>query len=378
MCLVLAGAAEAAPPPAPQPAAPVLHVGPTRALQRIAMAAQQAVDGSVIEVDAGDYAGDVAVWDLPRVTIRGVGGPVRLIAAGAHAEGKAIWVIRRGEVTVENIEFIGARVRDRNGAGIRLEGGRLTVRRCRFLDSENGILTGNDPTASLDVEESEFGHLGAGDGRSHGLYVGSIGSFRLSGSHVHHANVGHLVKSRARFSRIEYNRLADGDGGRASYELEFPNGGMAEVVGNVIQQGPGTENRVLVSFGAEGYGWPRNDLVMTHNTLVNGAGWPGRFVRVAAGAGAVSLRNNLWVGLGDLDAGAGADLAGNRAVSIADLVSSATGDFRLTRLAHARLREDPLAPLAPGTTPHAEYVHPSKPSLLQSVPSVAGALQSKP
>lgn len=375
LCLALAGLAAAA---APAPDPPVIRVGASRTLQRIGTAAQQAVEGSVIEVDAGDYVGDVAVWDLARVTVRGVGGPVRLIAAGAHVEGKAIWVVRRGEVTVENIDFIGARVRDRNGAGIRLESGHLTVRRCRFLDSENGILTGNDPTSRLDVEASEFGGLGAGDGRSHGLYVGAIGHFRLSGSHVHHANVGHLVKSRARFNRIEYNQLADGDGGRASYEVEFPNGGVAEVVGNVIQQGPATENRVLVSFGAEGYAWPRNELVMTHNTLVNAAAGPGRFVRVAAGAGAVSLRNNLWVGAGNLDAGADADLAGNQAVGIADLVSPGTGDFRLSRPAHARLRQRPLAPQASGTIPRAEYVHPLKLRTLGALPEVPGALQAGP
>ena len=42
----------------------------------------------------------------------------------------AIWVVRRGRVTVENINLIGARVPDRNGAGIRFEGVHLTVRRC--------------------------------------------------------------------------------------------------------------------------------------------------------------------------------------------------------------------------------------------------------
>jgi hypothetical protein len=291
--------------------ATVIRVGPRRAVQQIGAAARLAVDGSVVEIDAGDYVADVAVWDLARVTVRGVGGPVRLIAAGAHAEGKAIWVVRRGEVTVEDVEFTGARVPDRNGAGIRMEGGHLVVRRCRFFDSENGILTGNDPNAWLEVEASEFGWLGAGDGRSHGLYVGAIGRFRLSGSRVHHANVGHLVKSRARFNRIDDNVLADGEGGRASYELEFPNGGVAEVVGNLIQQSATTENRVMLSFGAEGYTWPRNQLSMADNTLVNLAAAPARFVRVASGAEPTTLRNNRWVGPGELDAGTGAQLVGN-------------------------------------------------------------------
>jgi len=51
-------------------------------------------------------------------------------------------VIRGNDVIVENIEFSGARVPDRNGAGIRPEGRNFTVRNCRFYDCENGILGG--------------------------------------------------------------------------------------------------------------------------------------------------------------------------------------------------------------------------------------------
>ena len=41
---------------------------------------------------------------------------------------------------IENIEFRGVRVADRNGAGIRFETGRLHVLRCAFFDNENGLL----------------------------------------------------------------------------------------------------------------------------------------------------------------------------------------------------------------------------------------------
>ncbi len=301
---------------AQRPADEVLRVGPGRALKRIADAARQAPDGAVVEIDAGDYVGDVAVWPQARLTIRGVGGPVRLLAAGQQAEGKALRVVRRGALTVEGIEFRDVRVPDRNGAGIRLESGHLVVRRCRFLDSETGILTGNDVASRLEVEDSEFGHLGAGDGQSHGLYVGAIGHFRLSGCHVHHARVGHLVKSRARFNRIEHNRLVDGPGGQASYELEFPNGGLAEVEGNLVEQGEGTHNDVMVSFGAEGYRWPVNRLELRDNTLVNRLRLGGTFVRVAPGASPAVLRGNLLVGGGRGFAGPGADVQGQRRVSL--------------------------------------------------------------
>ena len=353
----------------------VLHVGPRRAITRIGVAAQEAGDGDVIEIDPGDYVADVAIWDRAELTIRGAGNRVRLLAAGAHAEGKAIWVIRRGRITIENIEFIGARVPDNNGAGIRHEGGQLIVRRCGFRNNQNGILTGSDPKSTLEVESSEFGYNGAGDGLSHGIYVGAIASFRLSGSYVHHGNVGHLVKTRARHNRIEYNRLSDEAGGRSSYELEFPNGGVAEVVGNIIQQGAGTRNSVIVSYGAEGYGGRSNSLSFVHNTLVNDEVRGGTFLRVAPGAVAVVLRNNLWVGRGKIDASAQAVASGDRRADWGDLERPAREDYRPGATAQADWQVTPMAPVPSALLPHWQYQHPMSMRPLAGVPRWPGALQ---
>lgn len=350
-------------------------VGPRRAVGSLALAARTAPDGAVIEVDPGDYVGDVTVWLQRALTIRGMGPGVRLIAAGRSAEGKAIWVIRRGKYLVENIEFIGARVADRNGAGIRFEGGELVVRRCRFYDNENGILAGGGDESGLVVEYSEFGYNGAGDGYSHGIYVG-LGSFRLTGSYFHHANVGHLVKSRSRFNRIEYNRLSDESGGRASYELEFPDGGVAEVVGNILQQGSGTLNSVMVSMGAESYRWPVNQLFMSHNTVVNDRRFGGTFVRVAPGAQLVSLRNNLWVGPGRLDVPAEADVQGNHFVGWEAFVQAAREDYRLTDVTRRRFGIMTLAAVPEPLLPAFEYRHPQTLIPLPSAAVVPGAMQS--
>ncbi len=352
-------------------------VGPRRAVTSLAAAAQTAPDGAVIEVDPGDYVGDVAVWLQRALTIRGTGPGVRLIAAGRAAEDKAIWVIRRGRFVVENIEFIGARVADLNGAGIRFEGGDLVVRHCRFYANENGILAGGGAESSLAVEFSEFAYNGAGDGQSHGIYVGP-GTFRLTGSYFHHANVGHLVKSRAHRNRIEYNRLSDESGGRASYELEFPDGGEAEVVGNLVEQGSGTRNSVIVSFGTERYRWPVNRLAMAHNTVVNDKPTGGTFVRVAPGAQAVSLRNNLWVGPGRLMLPADADVAGNAFVDWDSFVQPAREDFRLTAAARQRLGGAPLPPVAAALRPAYEYRHPQAVAPLAAAAALPGALQSGP
>ena len=238
----------------------VLRVGPQREWRSIAAAAQQARAGDTIEVDPGDYIADVAVWNLERLTIRAVGGRARLIAAGASAEGKAIWVIRRGVMVVENFDFIGTRVRDRNGAGIRFESGHLTVINCVFIGNQMGILPNNDPAAELVVENSEFDSGGPDEPRSHNLYVGAIAKLTVQGSYFHHGKGGHLLKTRAAQSHILYNRLTDEAGGTASYELEFPNGGVAVVVGNLIVQGAQSPNAAIISYGVEGYRWPQNRL----------------------------------------------------------------------------------------------------------------------
>lgn len=230
----------------------VIKVGPSQGIRTIATAAALANNGDTIEIEAGDYTGEVAVWKQDRLVIRGIGGRARLLAGGASAEGKAIWVVRGGRITVENIEFSGARVPDRNGAGIRFERGHLIVRNCRFSDNENDILTASG-NLDLEIENSEFGGNGAGDGYSHNLYVGAIRKLTVTGSYFHHARTGHLLKSRAAENFILYNRLTDETGGRASYELEFPSGGLAYVIGNIIQQSSTTENGVMISFGAEGY-----------------------------------------------------------------------------------------------------------------------------
>ena len=251
--------------------------------QSLGEALHRAADGDVIELAAGEHRGQVGVIEHKRLTLRGVGGRPVLHAAGRHAEGKATLVVRNGEVQIENIEFRGSRVPDGNGAGIRFERGRLTVLKCAFFDNQNGILTANAADAELVVRDSEFGQAPQGMQLPHLLYVGRIARFTLSGSRFSGGAQGHLVKSRARTSDVRNNQLVDSPDGQAAYELEFPNGGEVTVVGNVIGQSAGTRNPAIVSYGAEGYGAGPHSLVMSDNTLINGASRGGVFVRVFVG-----------------------------------------------------------------------------------------------
>lgn len=358
-------------------ARPPLRVGPTRAVQRIADAARLAVDGDLVEIDAGDYVADVAVWDRADLTLRAVGGRVRLLAAGAHAEGKAIWVVRRGRVVVEGVDFIGARVPHLNGAGIRFEGGELTVRDCSFIDNQMGLLTANEPSMSLRIERCEFGHAARNERFTHLLYAGAIGELTVVGSYFHHGDNGHLLKSRARRNRIEYSRFTDEPGGRGSYEINLPNGGRAELVGNLIQQGVGSPNAVIVSFGEEGYAAADNELVLAHNTVVNDLeGGAGLFVRAAAGPARVVTRNNLWVGPGQLASAPAVDAQGDWRVGFDGLVRPARQDYRLNPAAIGAGGWRLAGPLPPDWVPRAEYVHPRQLRPLAGLPALPGALQN--
>jgi hypothetical protein len=353
----------------------IIEVGPQRDVKNLAEASRLAKNGDIVEVDAGDYPRDVAIWTQDHLIVRSKNGRARFIAQGAAAESKAIWVIRGGEITVEGFDFIGAKVPDRNGAGIRLEKGNLKIDNCRFLDNENGVLTGGDAESTLEIHNSEFGNNGFGDGQSHNLYVGAIKLLKVTGSYFHHAKSGHLFKSRATKNLVFYNRLTDEIGGTASYELEFPNGGFAYVVGNVIQQSSTTENPNVISFGAEGYRSRENRLYLVNNTLVDMRPQGGQFLRVKAGPEVIAI-NNLLVGKSRLDAAGAGDYRNNFNVDLDEFVLAVREDFHLkpgSRLIGKAVTVDPVDGVA--LRPGYEYHHPRSIRALKGAALSPGAIQ---
>lgn len=314
--------------------AEILRVGPHETFTRIADAAKHAKDGDIVEIFPGEYRADVAVWRQKQITIRGVGERPVLIADGASAEGKAIWVIRNGDVRIHNVEFRGASVPDGNGAAIRLERGRLRVSASSFVGNENGILTANYPDTELRIEDSVFAQAPHNVALPHLLYVGRIARLEVTGSRFHQGYEGHLIKSRARHNDIRYNLIHDGPGGEASYELDFPNGGMTFVVGNVIGQSATTQNPVVVAYGAEGNIWPESGLYLSHNTLISDRMTGAWFLRIWKGAlpanTEIKAVNNLTVGLGVFTLGARGEFSGNIPAVAALLGAPDILDFTLS------------------------------------------------
>ncbi len=348
-----------------QTAAPLLAatlvVGPNEPLSRISDAARIATDGDTVLILPGEYRGDVAVWTQKSLTIRAAGDRPILVADGEIAEGKAIWVIRDGDFLIENIEFRGARAPAGNGAGIRFERGRLEVRDSVFVDNQNGILTANFADSELIVRNTLFADAPRpNQSLPHLLYVGKIARFELTGSHFRNGFEGHLVKSRARQNEIRYNLIYDGPDGGASYELEFPNGGVARIVGNVIGQSEATQNPIVISYGAEGQVWAENRLQLAHNTLVSDGLRAARFLQVwdqwFADGVEVEAFNNLTVGLGAFTLGTTGRFSGNFPLP-PGLLDSDLLDFTLGPRSMLRGRvsaidsQDPLRPTSEFTLP---------------------------
>jgi len=285
-----------------------LRVGPTAEYATPGAAAAAARDGDTVEIASGDYLGDVAVWNANRLRI--VGGDPRphIRAQGRDAQGKGIWVIRGDENVVENVELSGARVPDRNGAAIRLEGRSLVLRNCYVHDNENGLLTGANATSEITIDHCEFARNGGGDGFTHNIYVGNVAKLTVTNSYLHHAVVGHNLKSRAKVTLVSDSRLADEGDGRASYEADFPNGGRVTLAFNIFQKGNAAENPTLVSYGAEGLSTDgTHELVAKGNTFVSQRPSGTRFLFIAPGT-QTTINGNVFAGPGSLP-----DMAGVRA-----------------------------------------------------------------
>ena len=247
----------------------VLTVGSGQQYATLASAVAASHDGDTIYVAAGTYLNDFAVINT-KVSIIAVGGMANFVFDGSVPilNQKAIFVTRT-DITLDHIEFSGAAVPDGNGAGIRYEGGKLTINNCYFHNNENGILAAAVAGGTITIDHTEFAANGKGDGYTHNVYVGQIGTLTISNSYIHDAVVGHEIKSRADNTIILNNRIVDGNG-TASYSIDLPNGGAVTIQNNLIQQGPNSQNARIISYAAEtATPYANSSLLISGNTIIN-------------------------------------------------------------------------------------------------------------
>ena len=346
---------------APAAEGTVRRVGPGQAYAAPCAAILAAHPGDTIEIDAagnGTYDGDVCGWNTDDLTIRGVNGRARIDSRGRNAELKGVWVIKGRHTTVENVEISGATAPDRNGAAIRNEGPDTVLRHVYFHHNQDGILSTVKGGALL-IEFSEFAYNGDGSGQTHNLYINEVDRLTFRYNYSHHAKIGHLLKSRARENYILYNRLTD-ETGTSSYEMDFPNGGLAYVIGNIVQQSVKTDNDIFISCGLEGLrANTRNALYFINNTLVNELP-KGRFFNVVPMK--VVAVNNILAGANttfDLPPGS---VKTNNLLTDPGFVNPAARDYRLKpgSPAHAAAADAGAPdPGGPSLKPEFHYVHPT-------------------
>lgn len=245
----------------------ILTVGSGQEFASLAAAVAASHDGDVIQVQAGTYTDDFATINT-RITIEAVGGTAHFVAASSPPNGKAI-LVTNTDVTLSNLEFSGAAVPDGNGAGVRYQGGNLTINNCYFHDNQDGLLSAADPSGSITINNSEFAHNGTGDGFTHNLYVGQIGTLTINDSYFHDAVVGHEIKSRALVNIIQGSTIVDGQTGTASYSIDLPNGGNDTISNDLIEQGPQSQNPAIIHFGGEGTPYAGSGLSVSNDVILN-------------------------------------------------------------------------------------------------------------
>ena len=255
----------------------VLEVGPNQQYKQPSEAVAAAVPGDAVRIQPGQYF-DCAIVRQDNLTIEGAGPGV--VLTDKTCGGKALLVIDGKNVTVRNLTLQRARVPDRNGAGIRAEGGDLTVQNVQFLNNENGILAADNPAAAIRITGSTFVGNGHCQGScAHGVYVGHIRLLHVDHSRFLDTHEGHHIKSRALRTEIVDNEIQDGPTGSSSYLIEAPNGGSLIVERNRMEKGKLSQNQGnTISIGGEGITQPTPEIVIRGNSFANDQDRPTIFV----------------------------------------------------------------------------------------------------
>lgn len=220
---------------------------------------QQAVDAvgagrGTIVIAPGTYR-QCAVQEEGVVTYMAE-APGSVTLAGRACEGKAALVLRGRAAEVRGLTFSGIRVRDFNGAGIRLEEGDLTVSDARFADSQQGILSANGVRARVTITRSTFTGLGTCEdedsGCAHSVYIGDYGSLTVRESRFERGAGGHYLKTRTGEVVIEDNSFDDSAGRETNYMIDLPAGARGRIANNWFVQGRDKLNySAFIALGAE-------------------------------------------------------------------------------------------------------------------------------
>jgi len=191
---------------------------------------------------------------------------------------------------------------DGNGAGIRLEQSDLDVVNSLFRNSEEGILSADDPEAALTIDRSTFSRLGRCDrglSCAHSVYTGIYGRVVVTRSRFEKGSGGHYLKTRAVQVDINDNSFDDTQGKATNYMIDLPSGSGGRIANNLFVQGRDKENySAFVAVAAEERKNPSRGLSISGNRASLPAGIDRKSVFVADWSGEA-----LAIGANELGAG---------------------------------------------------------------------------
>lgn len=274
-----------------------LEVGAGRTYKQPSEAIAAAQPGDHVVIAPGEYF-DCATSRAANLVIEGQGDADKVVLTDKTCGGKALLIVQGDHTTVRNLTLTRARVPDGNGAGIRDESPNLTVEGVRFINNQNGILSGVQG-GTITVRDSLFDRNGAcpeGKGCAHGLYAGESALVHIENSRFTGTKEGHHIKSRALRTEVLGSTIEDGPEGTASYLVEAPNGGGLVVRGCTMEKGPNASNHsAAIVIGAEGVTHPTPEITIENNTFRNDMSGPTVFVNNLTATEA-ALRGNRLIG----------------------------------------------------------------------------------
>jgi DNA invertase Pin-like site-specific DNA recombinase len=274
------------------------QVGPDLELKMPSAAAAVARDGDTVRIAPGTYF-DCAVWPAARLTIEGVveGGGPDVVLTDRACEGKASFVLRGGHVTLRNLTFTRIRVADRNGAGIRVEGGDLTIEHSRFVNNQIGILVGDNPPGVVIVRDCAFSDNGVaerGDGVAD-LLVGRVALLRVEQSRLRDSRGGAAIGSAALRTELTGNRIGSGPAPSVYLVGAMAGGGLLIDDTVLTLEAGGLPLLGAVAVARDG-GLPPGALSLRHTELVNRTGQPAILLRNWSGGTPVLAGNVVQAG----------------------------------------------------------------------------------
>ena len=195
--------------------------------------------------------------------------PGQAVFDGTACEGKAALVLRGRSAKVAGLVFANIAVGDGNGAGIRLEHGDLAVGQSWFRDSQQGILTADDPAGTITIDKSTFTRLGTcafSSGCAHSVYTGDYGAVTVTRSRFEAGRGGHYFKSRAARVAILASSFDDSAGKATNYMIDLCVGATGRIADNWFVQGRDKENySAFIAVAAESRSHPSAGLAVDGN-----------------------------------------------------------------------------------------------------------------